>query len=68
MDAKTIYNVLRPQLEKMEEKEKRSLSKLIAGKSGKSKYKRLILSAKEAKDKIKLYRLVEIQREQQKLI
>ncbi|HET8885489.1 MAG TPA: hypothetical protein VFM70_03960 [Salinimicrobium sp.] len=52
----------------MEEKEKRSLSKLIAGKSGKSKYKRLILSAKEAKDKIKLYRLVEIQREQQKLI
>ena len=65
MDAKTIFNLLKPQLESMEPKEKESLSNLIVGKNRSSKSHREILTVEEAKEKIKLYRSVEMLRENQ---
>jgi hypothetical protein len=64
MDAKTVYTILKPHLQKMEPKEKRSLSNLIIGLKKKPfKSKRQILSLSKAKDRIRKFREKEIDRE-----
>lgn len=65
MDAETIFKLLKPQLKTMDEKEKKSLSNLIVGKMGKNESRRSVMTVKEAKEKLELYRSVEIQRERQ---
>lgn len=65
MDAKTVYTLLKPHLDKMEPKEKRSLSNLIIGLKKKKpfKSKRRILSLSKAKERINQFRKKEIDRE-----
>ncbi|WP_424493808.1 hypothetical protein [Salinimicrobium sp. GXAS 041] len=65
MDAKTIYALLKPHLETMEPKEKKSLSNLIVGlrKKRSIKEKRRKLSLTKAKEKIRSFRKREMERE-----
>lgn len=65
MDAKTLFRLLRPHLDSMEPQEKKSLSKLIVGIRGKSLSggRRKILSVAKAKEKLQLFRTMEMERE-----
>lgn len=65
MDAKTIYALLKPHLESMEPKEKKSLSNLISGlrKKESFKRKRQKLSLTKAKEKIRNFRKREMERD-----
>lgn len=65
MDAQTIYSLLKPHLDLMEENEKKSLSRLISGMANKkiSARKHKMLSLTKAKEKIKNFRNREIERE-----
>ena len=65
MDAKTIYALLKPHLETMEPKEKKSLSNLIGGlrKRRSFKGKRRKLSLTKAKEKIRSFRKREMERD-----
>ncbi|GHA29274.1 hypothetical protein GCM10007103_08110 [Salinimicrobium marinum] len=65
MDAKTVYTILKPHLDKMEPQEKRSLSNLIVGLKKKKpfKSKRRVLSLSKAKERIRQFRKKEIERE-----
>lgn len=66
MDAKTLFSLLKPHLESMEAKEKKSLFKLITGMKGKSlsARRRKVLSLEKAKEKLKLFRSMEQAKEQ----
>lgn len=66
MDAKTIFSLLKPHLESMEPREKKSLSNLIVGIRGKKSGaggRRKIISLAKAKEKLRLFRSMEMERE-----
>lgn len=61
MDAKTLFNLIKPHLENMETTEKRSFTELLRGtRSGR---RRKILSLNRAKEKLRLFRSREMLRE-----
>ena len=59
MDANTLFNLIKPHLERMEPTEKRSFSLLIRGCSKRKQ----ILSLSRAKEKLRLFRSREMLRE-----
>lgn len=65
MDAQTIYSLLKPHLEQMESKEKKSLTRLISGSKFQKKLggRRKVISLAKAKEKLRFFRSQEMLRE-----
>lgn len=61
MDAKTLFNLIKPHLETMEITEKRSFTQLLSG--SRPGRRRKVLSLDRAKEKLRLFRSRAIQRE-----
>lgn len=63
MDAHTLFDLIRPHLDKMEPTEKKSFTQLIRG-NGICRKRRQILSLSRAKEKLRIFRSREMLREQ----
>lgn len=69
MDAKTLFHILKPHLEKMENREKKFLSQLINGSSkGIFSSRRKILTSAGVKEKLKVFRIQEMARERKEAL